>query len=186
MNNNTLAGFVSRNQGGRALFLTVPVAVGAIFHAATYAVWGEPMLGTFVGCLAALVAMVLAAWRWLDEDAAVALERKYERGWLAFSVAGLPLVILSPILMAGMVAAGLASFVASCGIVRISAYVDAPDAPPGVDRLATIAWLCQITALAACLSSSSPVGAALAVLLSLTAAVAASLLKKEESLTVIC
>ncbi|HTK05250.1 MAG TPA: hypothetical protein VL500_06695 [Candidatus Eisenbacteria bacterium] len=186
MNNNALAGFVSRNHGGRALFLTVPVAVGAIFHAATYALWGQPLLGMFVGCLAAVAAMALAAWTWLDEPAAVALEKRYEHGMLTACVISLPLALLSPILMAGMIAAGMASFGASLGIVRIAAYVDAPEAPPEVERLAKLAWLCQVTALAACLSSSTPLGAALAVLLSLTAAVAASFLKKEESLTVIC
>ncbi|HTM68939.1 MAG TPA: hypothetical protein VL426_06615 [Candidatus Binatia bacterium] len=180
MHIHTLAGFVARNQGGRALFLSVPVAIGAAVHAAAYAVTGEPYIGAFIGGLAALIAMMWASWRWLDEEAAVALERKYERGSIIALAIAIPLLLISPQLMAGAMVAGVASFGASCGIVRIAAYVDAPDAPAGASRLGTLAWLCQATALGACLASATPVTAAIAVLLSTAAAVAATTLPKEE------
>lgn len=185
MHHHTLASFVARNQGGRALFLSVPVAVGACVHAAAYAVTGEPMIGSFIGGLAALITMMWASWRWLDEPAAVTLERKYLNGSLIACVVALALLIFSPNLMLGAMLAGFASFGASCGIVRIAAYVDAPDAPPGAHKLGTLAWLCQVTALAACLSSATPATAAIAATLSAAAAIAATTLQKEELAAVV-
>src|SRR5687768_10139837 len=186
MNKGSLAGFVSRNPGGRAFFLTAPVAIAAALHVAVYALTGEPLLGACVGGLGAVIAAAVLAWLYLDEDAAVALERKYERGALYAWAAAIPLLFVSPYLMAGAMAAGMVSFGASLGIVRISAYVDAPDAPAPVDRLSSLAWLTQMAAITAVLAASTPITAALAAALAILAVAASTFLKKEEDLTVIC
>lgn len=176
----TLSRLVRRNLGGRALFLAVPVAAAAIAHALLFGLMGQRELGMLAAVLVAACISGFAAWRWLDEDAAVAMERLHERAALVTCAFSLPLFLISaPLAFAGM-CAGLASFGASCGVVRITAYSVAPEPPAKFRALARLGWFVQTLALAACIAAPTATAALVGAMLTTAAAVASSLLPREE------
>lgn len=175
-----LSRLMQRNPGGRMLFLSVPVAAGAIAHALLFGIAGQRELGMLAAVLASAVISAAAAWRWLDEDAAIGIEHLHERAALVACAFAVPLFLLSPPLAFAGICAGLASFGATCGVVRITAYSVAPEPPPAFRKLARLAWFTQTLALAACIAAPTPIASVVGALLATTAAIAAMMLPREE------
>jgi hypothetical protein len=159
---NSLAAFASQNLRGRALFLSVPVAIAATAHAIVFALSSVPEAGILAGCIAAAAAAAIASWRWLDEPAAVAIEKPYERGALVAASAGIPVLALAPSVGLAFMAAGLGAFGAMCGIARISSSSDLPSQSAGARRLAWLGWLVQTAGFACCLAAPTTSAAAVA------------------------
>jgi hypothetical protein len=179
-NDGSLSRLVQRNLGGRTLFLAAPVAAGAAVHAVLFGLAGQRELGMLAAVIVSAVISACAAWRWLDEDAAVAVERLHERAALVTCAGALPLFLISPALAFAGICAGLASFGASCGIVRITAYSVAPEPPAKFRALARLAWLVQTLSLVACIAAPTPAAAVAGALLAVAAVMGATMLPREE------
>src|SRR5512142_1677082 len=156
----SLARFATLNPKGRLLYLAAPVLAAALAHTVVLAAGGPAEIGAFVGCLAATAASVAAAWLWLDEPMAVALEPACARG--AFVVSGLAFLacIVSAQLAFAMGAYALVRFGGLAGLARITAYSDEPDQPEGSGPLGWLAWAAQAAMTVAVLSTSSVLYAA--------------------------
>lgn len=175
-----LSRLVQRNPGGRMLFLSVPVAAGAAAHALLFGIAGQRELGMLAAVLVSGIVSAFAAWRWIDEDAAIGVERLHERASLVTCALAVPLFLLSPFLAFAGICAGLASFGASCGIVRITAYSMSPEPPSAFRKLARLAWFTQTVALAACIAAPTAAAAVAGALLATAAVVASTMLPREQ------
>lgn len=171
----SLARFATLNPKGRLLCLAAPVLAAASAHVIVLALGGPAEVGAVVGCLAATAASIVAAWLWLDEPMAFALEPACARG--AFIVSGLAFLacILSPQLAFAMGAYVLVSFGGLAGLSRITAFSDAPEQPAGSGALGWLAWAAQAAMTIAVLSTTS-VPCAAAVTATVASAGAAMLL----------